>query len=109
MAASQLGIKQLLDAETKAQEIVNNARKDKVNKLKQARDEAEREISQYKADEQRKYEGFEREHFAGTEGYNKQLEFQQTEQSRKIDADLKTNAAKVVELLVQLVGDVQYE
>ncbi|KAF5197316.1 V-type proton atpase subunit g [Thalictrum thalictroides] len=46
---SQSGIQQLLAAEQEAQQIVNAARNAKVARLKQAKEEAEREIAQYRA------------------------------------------------------------
>ncbi|KAI3875325.1 hypothetical protein MKW92_013804 [Papaver armeniacum] len=54
------GIQQLLAAEQEAQHIVNKARNLKTSRLKQAKEEAEREIAQYRAqveaDFQRKLE-----------------------------------------------------
>ena len=45
----QAGIRRLLQAEQKAQELVQKARRDKVAKLKQAKEEAEKEIEAYRA------------------------------------------------------------
>ncbi|TQD80404.1 hypothetical protein C1H46_034048 [Malus baccata] len=45
----QGGIQQLLAAEQEAQHIVNAARSAKMARLKQAKDEAEREIAEYRA------------------------------------------------------------
>ena len=79
MATSQVGIKQLLEAEQKAQEIVNKARKgndslikyyflinkkiniiylDRVALLKQAKEEAEKEVAEYKAKRTIEYEAY---------------------------------------------------
>uniref|UniRef100_A0A803PA39 V-type proton ATPase subunit G n=1 Tax=Cannabis sativa TaxID=3483 RepID=A0A803PA39_CANSA len=46
---SQGGIQQLLAAEQEAQHIVNAARSAKLARLKQAKEEAEREIAEYRA------------------------------------------------------------
>ncbi|CAA6671975.1 unnamed protein product [Spirodela intermedia] len=45
----QGGIQQLLAAEQEAQHIVNAARNAKLARLKQAKDEAEKEIAEYRA------------------------------------------------------------
>jgi len=51
MASStrQGGIQQLLAAEQEAQHIVNNARNAKMARLKQAKEEAEKEITEFRA------------------------------------------------------------
>ncbi|KAE8702564.1 V-type proton ATPase subunit G 2 [Hibiscus syriacus] len=43
------GIQQLLDAEQEAQHIVNAARNAKMARLRQAKEEAEKEIAEYRA------------------------------------------------------------
>lgn len=48
MAAQTQGIQQLLAAEKRAAEKVNEARKRKARRLKQAKDEAQGEIQKYK-------------------------------------------------------------
>ncbi|XP_061374245.1 V-type proton ATPase subunit G-like [Gastrolobium bilobum] len=46
---SQGGIQQLLAAEQEAQRIVNAAKNEKLARLKQAKEEAEKEIAEYRA------------------------------------------------------------
>jgi len=106
MATGQLGIKQLLDAEQKAQEIVNIARKEKVALIKKAQDDAEREINEYKAQRQAEFEGYERTHLAGTQGYQTQLAIQTDEQIKTLDAQLKKSGSQVVDLLLKLLQEV---
>ncbi len=48
MAAQTQGIQQLLTAEKRAAEKVNEARKRKARRLKQAKDEAQAEIQKYR-------------------------------------------------------------
>nr|AIZ49546.1 V-ATPase subunit G1 [Eriobotrya japonica] len=58
MASSrgQGGIQQLLTAEQEAQHIVNAARSSKMARLKQAKEEAEREIAEYRAQMEREFQ-----------------------------------------------------
>jgi len=52
---SNQGIQQLLDAELRAHDIVAKARREKAEYLKKARDEAEKEINQYREDKERDF------------------------------------------------------
>ncbi|WP_285164299.1 V-type ATPase subunit G, partial [Mycobacterium tuberculosis] len=58
MAANsrQGGIQQLLAAEQEAQHIVNNARNAKMARLKQAKEEAEKEVAQFRAQMEAEYQ-----------------------------------------------------
>lgn len=53
--AGQDGIQRLLAAEQEAQAIVAKARKAKTDRLKQAKDEAEREIAAYKTEREAEF------------------------------------------------------
>eukprot|EP00005_Dracoamoeba_jomungandri_P001236 CAMPEP_0174250764 /NCGR_PEP_ID=MMETSP0439-20130205/833_1 /TAXON_ID=0 /ORGANISM="Stereomyxa ramosa, Strain Chinc5" /LENGTH=106 /DNA_ID=CAMNT_0015330917 /DNA_START=57 /DNA_END=377 /DNA_ORIENTATION=- len=46
--SNNVGIKRLLEAEREARKIVDQARKDKTRKLKEAHQQAEREIEEYR-------------------------------------------------------------
>jgi len=106
-ASSQLGIKQLLEAEGKAQEIVNKARKDKVALIKQAHDEAEKEVAEYRAKRNKEFEAFSRTHLSGTDMYTKQLAVQTDEQISKASIDIKSHAEEVIDFLLKVVADVK--
>ncbi|XP_019443070.1 PREDICTED: V-type proton ATPase subunit G-like isoform X2 [Lupinus angustifolius] len=58
MASSrgQGGIQQLLAAEQEAQRIVNAAKNEKLARLKQAKEEAEKEIAEYRAQLEREFQ-----------------------------------------------------
>lgn len=55
VSAGQDGIQRLLAAEQEAQAIVTKARKAKSERLKQAKDEAQREIGSYKAEREAEF------------------------------------------------------
>ncbi|TFK26174.1 V-type ATPase [Coprinopsis marcescibilis] len=66
MAAQQSqGIQTLLEAEKEASKIVQQARQYRVQKLKDARTDASREIDEYKKTKEREFKAFESSH-AGT-------------------------------------------
>ncbi|GAV69979.1 V-ATPase_G domain-containing protein [Cephalotus follicularis] len=95
----QNGIQLLLAAEQEAQHIVNSARSAKLARLKQAKEEAEREIAEYRAqmeaDFQRRLADS-----SGDSGANvKRLEL---ETEAKIH-QLKTQAARISDKVVQML------
>ncbi|MFQ6671022.1 hypothetical protein Gotur_035694 [Gossypium turneri] len=95
----QNGIHQLLAAEQDAQHIVNAARNAKMARLKQAKEEAEKEIAEYRA--QVEYEF--KKKVAESSGYSganvKRLE---TETDAKIN-HLKNEAARISHDVVQML------
>jgi len=107
--AGQLGIKQLLEAEGKAQEIVNNARKAKQALLKQARDDAEREIKEYYATRQQQFDDYQKQHLAGTGSYAQQLAVTTDTQIKSTQEAIDQNRNKVLDLLLKFTAEVHTE
>ncbi|KAB1205635.1 V-type proton ATPase subunit G [Morella rubra] len=101
MASSrgQGGIQQLLTAEQEAQHIVNAARSSKMARLKQAKEEAEREIAEYRAQMEREFQRKLTES-SGDSGANVKRLDQETEV--KIH-HLKTEAARVSQDVVNML------
>ncbi|KAK2463680.1 hypothetical protein APHAL10511_004431 [Amanita phalloides] len=67
MAAQQTqGIQTLLEAEKEAAKVVQQARQYRVQKLKDARTEAEREIAEYKQSKDAEFKAFESAHAGST-------------------------------------------
>ncbi|GKU91722.1 hypothetical protein SLE2022_068780 [Rubroshorea leprosula] len=95
----QNGIQQLLAAEQEAQHIVNAARNAKMARLKQAKEEAEKEVAEFRAQMEREFQRKVAES-SGDSGANvKRLE-QETE--AKI-SHLKTDAARISHDVVQML------
>jgi len=105
MASNQLGIRQLLDAETKAQETVAKARKEKTTLLKQAKDEADKEIADYKLKKQKEFQEYSSKHLDGTNAITQQLAQSTSEQIAKIQKEA-TSSEKVIDLLLKFVTEV---
>ncbi|EEC73843.1 hypothetical protein OsI_08596 [Oryza sativa Indica Group] len=95
----QGGIQQLLAAEQEAQQIVNAARSAKSARLRQAKEEAEREIAEYRAQMEAEFQRKVAES-SGDSGANvKRLE---QETDTKI-AQLKEQAANVSPEVIQML------
>ncbi|XP_061988432.1 V-type proton ATPase subunit G-like [Rosa rugosa] len=95
----QGGIQMLLTAEQEAQHIVNSARNSKMARLRQAKEEAEREVQQYRINMEAEYQNKLSE-TSGSSGSNvKRLE-EETETKIK---SLKESASKVQSDIVGMV------
>ncbi|XAR69084.1 hypothetical protein NMG60_11000548 [Bertholletia excelsa] len=93
MASSsrQGGIQQLLAAEQEAQQIINAARSEKMARLKQAKEKAEKEVAEYRA--QMELE-FQRKVTEGSDGSGANVKRLEQETDTKI-LHLKAEAEKV--------------
>jgi len=107
--SNQVGIKQLLEAEQKAQEIVNNARKEKAALLRRAREEAEKEVSAYRAKRQKEYEQKLEDQSKGDTASTDDLRKKADQEIVKIEEALQKNTEKVIELLLNAVKTVELE
>ncbi|XP_050378073.1 V-type proton ATPase subunit G1-like [Argentina anserina] len=95
----QGGIQMLLTAEQEAQHIVNSARNMKMARLRQAKEEAEREVQQYRTNMEAEYQNKLSE-TSGSSGTNvKRLE----EETDKKIKSLKESASKVQSHIVGMV------
>ncbi|KAE9592187.1 hypothetical protein Lal_00012962 [Lupinus albus] len=103
----QGGIQMLLTAEQEAQHIVSNARNLRTQRLKQAKDEAEREASQYRTHMEDDYQKSLSES-SGSSGSNVKKLDEETE--AKIN-NLKQSASKVstevVDMLLKYVTNIK--
>ncbi|KAE8676910.1 V-type proton ATPase subunit G 2 [Hibiscus syriacus] len=99
MEANKGGIQQLLAAEQDAQHIVNAARNAKMARLRQAKEEAEKEIAEYRAQVEHEFQKKVAES-SGDSGANvKRLEI---ETDAKIN-HLKNEAARISHDVVQML------
>ncbi|KAI0108061.1 vacuolar ATPase [Daldinia grandis] len=106
-AQNSAGIQTLLDAEREASKIIQKAREFRTKRVREARDEAKKEVEAYRRAKDEEFKRFEAEHTQG----NKQAE---DEANREADAKIKEIHAagqksqdKVVEDLLKAVFDVK--
>eukprot|EP00887_Chlorella_sp_A99_P007589 scaffold28.g7589.t1 len=101
--AGQDGIQRLLAAEQEAQAIVQKARQAKAARLKQAKDEAEREIVAYKAEREAEFK-----HKVATDSSSSQENVVRLadESARAVGAINKSIQARKADVLGMLLGHV---
>ncbi|KAJ4977996.1 hypothetical protein NE237_008776 [Protea cynaroides] len=104
----QGGIQQLLAAEQKAQHIVNAARNAKMARLKQAKEEADKEIAEFRAQMEREFQKKVAES-SGDSGANVQRLEQETEAKiNHLKLDAATISSDVVNMLLNGLLDLNY-
>ncbi|XP_072994146.1 V-type proton ATPase subunit G1-like [Typha latifolia] len=103
----QGGIQQLLAAEQEAQQIVNAARAAKMARLKQAKEEAEKEIAEYRAHMEAEFQRKLAES-SGDSGANaKRLEQETEEKIQQLKLQTSNISHDVVQMLLRHVTTVK--
>ncbi|RKF57327.1 V-type proton ATPase subunit G [Erysiphe neolycopersici] len=105
-AQNSAGIQTLLDAEREAQKIVQKAREYRTKRVKEARDEAKKEIDSHKKrkdDELRKYEF---EHSSGNKKAEEDANIEVTKKIVEIKELGKKGQEKVIQDLLNAVYEV---
>ncbi|GMI89809.1 vacuolar ATP synthase G3 [Hibiscus trionum] len=103
----QGGIQMLLTAEQEAQHIVSSARNMKIGRLKQAKDEAEREVALYRTQMEAEYQNKISESTGSSGSTVKKLE---DETDRKIKALTKSTSMvskEVVDMLIKHITTIK--
>ncbi|KAI5920995.1 vacuolar ATPase [Camillea tinctor] len=106
-AQNSAGIQTLLDAEREASKIVQKAREFRTKRVREARDEAKKEIDAYRKSKEEDFKKFESEHTQG----NKQAEDEANKEAdakiKEIQASGKKNQGQVVDDLLKAVFEVK--
>eukprot|EP00262_Sarcandra_glabra_P018289 TRINITY_DN64_c0_g1_i3.p1 TRINITY_DN64_c0_g1~~TRINITY_DN64_c0_g1_i3.p1 ORF type:complete len:111 (-),score=28.22 TRINITY_DN64_c0_g1_i3:323-655(-) len=103
----QNGIQLLLAAEQEAQHIVNAARNAKLARLKQAKEEAEKEIAQYRAQMEAEFQKKVAQSSGDTGSTLKRLEQETEAKIHRLKADALRISHDVVHMLLKHVTTVK--
>uniref|UniRef100_A0A0K0EYT1 V-type proton ATPase subunit G n=1 Tax=Strongyloides venezuelensis TaxID=75913 RepID=A0A0K0EYT1_STRVS len=107
MTSQTTGIQQLLAAEKKAGENINEARKRKNQKLKQAKNDAQIEIDQIKKEQEMKFKEFECEFLGSKESTEEEIKLNTQTTLKNLQASVEEHKEQVIIRLLQLVCDIQ--
>eukprot|EP00667_Euglena_gracilis_P028518 EG_transcript_36488 len=99
-------VQQLLAAEKKAAEIVDAAKKARVNKLKKARTDAEAEVAAFRQKRQAAFDQFVAEQSSSGDSGSAAVVLQADMEITALQGKAKANVDKVSSVLVQLVSKV---
>merc|ERR1711907_646294 len=101
------GIKELLAAEKEAAAIVADAKKQRQDKMKKAKEDANREIEAYRAQKEKEFLAYKQQHSTGGSESSESLRRQTDEAKTQLSSEASANRSKVVDLLVQFVTTVK--
>lgn len=105
--AKQGGIKLLLAAEQDAQRIINEARTAKVARLRQAKEEAEREAAAYRAQREEEYQKQKAGQSGDSDSTVKRLDIETEEKIKALTGEAKVESRSVTDLLLKFVETVK--
>ncbi|KFZ01603.1 hypothetical protein V501_09927 [Pseudogymnoascus sp. VKM F-4519 (FW-2642)] len=105
-AQNSAGIQTLLDAEREAQKIVQRAREYRTKRIKEARDEAKKEIDTYRKTKEAEFKKFESEHTSGNKQAEEDANKEAESQVKEIQQAGKAGTDEVVKALLKGVTDV---
>merc|ERR1712196_207741 len=100
------GIKELLQAEKDAAQIVGDAKGKRQETMKRAKDDAQKEIAEYKAKREAEFKAYESKHSSGGSSSSEKLAQHPKEAIADLQKEAESNRGKVVDLLVKYVTTV---
>ena len=107
MASQTQGIQQLLAAEKRADEKVNQARKRKALKLKKAKEEAQAEVLRFREERDRQFKDYEKQYMGSKESSAVLIEESTVKNIEAMKYTVTSNKNKVIQYLIDQVFDVQ--
>jgi len=107
MASQTQGIQQLLAAEKRADEKVNQARKRKALKLKKAKEEAQAEIQRFREERDRQFKEYEKQHMGSKESCAAQIEETTVKKIEEMKHTVAVNKNKITQYLISQVFNVE--
>ncbi|ETS62283.1 hypothetical protein PaG_03359 [Moesziomyces aphidis] len=108
-AQQSQGIQTLLEAEKEAAKIVQKARTYRTQKLKDARNEASKEIEQLKANKEKEFADFQKQHEGSTNSSQTTVDKETEERLGELNKAFEANRDQVISKLLDRVVDVKTE
>ncbi|KAF8789877.1 V-type proton ATPase subunit G like protein [Argiope bruennichi] len=107
MASQTQGIQQLLAAEKRADEKVNQARKRKAMKLKKAKEEAQAEVLRFREEREKQFKDYEKQHMGSKESNAAMIEETTVKKIEEMKHTVAANKNKVIDYLISQVFNVE--
>ena len=101
---SAAGIKQLLEAENTAKQIIEQGKQDRKAKLQKANQDAEAELDRYKKEKEREYEAEKAKKEVESKGADRSSADE--EEMRRVTQDFENNKGECIKYIVQKVLEV---
>ena len=107
MASQTQNIQKLLQAEKRAQDVINSAKAKKALRMKQAKEEAKQEVLQFKSQREIEFKAMERATLGEKSNEEQDGQYRTAGEIREMEARVAQNAGLVIDFLADLVGDVK--
>eukprot|EP01136_Pigoraptor_vietnamica_P028246 Opistho-1_new@85556 len=107
MSNQSQGIQALLSAEKAAAETVSKARKQKTQRLKAAKDEAESEIARFKAEREAQFRTYLEQHAGTSDTLATKLKQETVLKIATVEKNVAANKEAVINRLLEAVCDVK--
>ena len=107
MASQTQNIQKLLQAEKRAQDVINSAKAKKALRMKQAKEEAKQEVLQFKSQREIEFKAMERATLGEKSNEEQDGQYRTAGEIREMKARVAQNAGLVIDFLADLVGDVK--
>ncbi|KAI1718043.1 vacuolar (H+)-ATPase G subunit domain-containing protein [Ditylenchus destructor] len=109
MASQTAGIQQLLAAEKRAAEKINESRKRKAQRLKQAKQEAQADIEKYRQEREKHFKDYEQQYLGTKEDIELGIRKETEGTLKKMEESVAHHKQEVIVRLLQLVCDIRPE
>ncbi|XP_060859161.1 V-type proton ATPase subunit G-like [Metopolophium dirhodum] len=109
MASQTQGIQQLLAAEKRATEIVDEAKKRKARRLKQVKEEAQDEIEKYRQEREKQFKEFEIKLLGSREDVAARIDADTKIKIEEMNKAVIVNKQAVVDHILELVYEIKPE
>merc|ERR1712048_460385 len=105
MASQTQNIQKLLQAEKRAQDVINAAKAKKAQRMRQAKDEAKQEVLQFKSQREIEFKTMEQQTLGDRSNAENDFQQRTAENIYRMQQDVQRNEGIVVDFLVNLVSD----
>ena len=109
MATQSQGIRQLMASEKEAATVVTNARKKKNLRLKEAKEEAQKEIEAYRKQRETQFQEQQKKHAGSKDDFSQKSQRDTQEKLVQLSTDVDLHKDKVMARLMELVYDIKPE
>uniref|UniRef100_A0A915KU04 V-type proton ATPase subunit G n=1 Tax=Romanomermis culicivorax TaxID=13658 RepID=A0A915KU04_ROMCU len=107
MASQTAGIQQLLGAEKKAAEKINDARKRKAKRLKQATEEAKAEIEKCRQEREAVFRDYEAKFLGSKDDVQQRIELETRQNLEHMQQSVNNNKENVIKEILSLVCQIE--
>ncbi|XP_065916719.1 V-type proton ATPase subunit G 2-like [Dysidea avara] len=109
MASQSEGIRKLMQAERQAEEVVSSAKRKKAQRIKEAKEEAKKEVETYKQEREHLFQEQMKKNAGSKDDFAAKMRVDTEKRLQKITSQVSTSKEMVIDRLLELVCDIKPE